>query len=220
MDAVGVKKDSVGCEVCKPAIGSILASLWNEHVMNPAHHAYVPNFSPTPRKIRVDSDFTETKIQTIGSWPISRETVRRKRVKFGPITKLFLKRDFLGDSTYRSGRGSSFVLLSDRLLILGPQITPDKLLVLAQVAKKCTHPSASVYPRPLTIRRTDGLYTKITGGQRIDLFGAQKADLPSIWKELVDVGFESGHGYGVCSPTLSQLHVLKRMVVQGRLCVP
>ncbi len=42
----------------------------------------------------------------------------------------------------------------------------------------------------------DGLYTKITGGQRIDLFGAQKADLPSIWKELVDAGFESGHAYG------------------------
>lgn len=43
---------------------------------------------------------------------------------------------------------------------------------------------------------TDGLYTKITGGQRVDLFGAEKADLPSIWKELVDAGFESGHAYG------------------------
>ena len=39
MDAVGVKHDSVGCEVCKPAIGSILSSLFNEHIMNPAHHA-------------------------------------------------------------------------------------------------------------------------------------------------------------------------------------
>ena len=43
---------------------------------------------------------------------------------------------------------------------------------------------------------TDGLYTKITGAQRVDLFGAERADLPSIWKELVDVGFESGHAYG------------------------
>ena len=42
----------------------------------------------------------------------------------------------------------------------------------------------------------DGLYTKITGGQRVDLFGAERADLPSIWKELVDAGFESGHAYG------------------------
>lgn len=41
MSTVGVKKDSIGCEVCKPAIGSILASLWNEHIMNPIHHAYV-----------------------------------------------------------------------------------------------------------------------------------------------------------------------------------
>ena len=42
----------------------------------------------------------------------------------------------------------------------------------------------------------DKLYTKITGGQRIDLFGAQKADLPDIWEELVAAGFESGHAYG------------------------
>ena len=39
MAASGVHKDAVGCEVCKPAVGSILASLWNEHVMDPAHHA-------------------------------------------------------------------------------------------------------------------------------------------------------------------------------------
>ena len=41
-----------------------------------------------------------------------------------------------------------------------------------------------------------GLYTKITGGQRIDLFGAQVQQLPLIWQELIDAGFESGHAYG------------------------
>jgi nitrite reductase (NAD(P)H) len=41
MTSSGVNKDSIGCEVCKPAIGSILASLWNENIMNPVHHAYV-----------------------------------------------------------------------------------------------------------------------------------------------------------------------------------
>jgi nitrite reductase (NADH) large subunit len=62
--------------------------------------------------------------------------------------------------------------------VTGGEITPDKLVVLGQVAKKY------------------GLYTKITGGQRIDLFGAQVHQLPLIWKELVDAGFESGHAYG------------------------
>jgi nitrite reductase (NAD(P)H) len=38
MENCGVKKDALGCETCKPAIGSILSSLWNEHVMNPVHH--------------------------------------------------------------------------------------------------------------------------------------------------------------------------------------
>jgi len=60
----------------------------------------------------------------------------------------------------------------------GGEITPEKLIVLGEVAKKYN------------------LYTKITGGQRIDLFGARVHELPLIWKELIDAGFESGHAYG------------------------
>lgn len=62
--------------------------------------------------------------------------------------------------------------------IPGGEIKPEGLIVIGQVAQKY------------------GLYTKITGGQRIDLFGAKLNDLPKIWKELVDAGFESGHAYG------------------------
>ncbi|MGK0328229.1 MAG: nitrite reductase (NADH) large subunit [Paraglaciecola sp.] len=62
--------------------------------------------------------------------------------------------------------------------IAGGEITPDKLIVIGEVGKKYN------------------LYTKITGGQRIDLFGAHLNDLPAIWKQLIDAGFESGHAYG------------------------
>ena len=62
--------------------------------------------------------------------------------------------------------------------IPGGEITPDKLIAIGEVGKKYD------------------LYTKITGGQRIDLFGAQLHELPLIWKELIDAGFESGHAYG------------------------
>ncbi|KAI0933046.1 hypothetical protein AcW1_000017 [Taiwanofungus camphoratus] len=124
MEAVGIKKDSLGCEICKPAIGSILSSLWNEHVMNPVHHS-------------------------------NQDTNDR----------------FMGNIQ----RNGTFSVVPR---VAAGEITPDKLIVLGQVAKKY------------------GLYTKITGGQRVDMFGAQKADLPSIWKELIDAGFESGHAYG------------------------
>ena len=60
----------------------------------------------------------------------------------------------------------------------GGEITPDQLIALGQVAKKY------------------GLYTKITGGQRVDLFGARVEQLPGIWGELIAAGFESGHAYG------------------------
>jgi len=62
--------------------------------------------------------------------------------------------------------------------IPGGIITPDKLITIGVVAKKYD------------------LYTKITGGQRIDLFGAQIHELPAIWSELIQAGFETGHAYG------------------------
>jgi nitrite reductase (NADH) large subunit len=62
--------------------------------------------------------------------------------------------------------------------IPGGEITPEKLIVIGEVA------------------RDFGLYTKITGGQRIDLFGARVEQLPLIWARLVAAGFESGHAYG------------------------
>ncbi|GHF23637.1 nitrite reductase large subunit [Amycolatopsis deserti] len=62
--------------------------------------------------------------------------------------------------------------------IPGGEITPARLKVIAEVAEEF------------------GLYTKITGGQRIDLFGATVDQLPHIWKRLVDAGMESGHAYG------------------------
>ncbi|UZO80027.1 nitrite reductase large subunit NirB [Aquimarina sp. ERC-38] len=62
--------------------------------------------------------------------------------------------------------------------IAAGEITPEKLIVLGEIGKKYN------------------LYTKITGGQRIDFFGARLDQLPMIWKELIAHGFESGHAYG------------------------
>ena len=60
----------------------------------------------------------------------------------------------------------------------GGEVTPDGLIAVGRVAKKY------------------GLYTKVTGGQRVDLFGARVEQLPLIWEELIAAGFESGHAYG------------------------
>lgn len=113
-----------GCEVCKPAVASILASLWNENILEKGRAT-----------IQDSNDRFLANIQKGGTYSV----VPR---------------------------------------IPGGEITPDKLIVIGQVAKKY------------------GLYTKITGGQRIDLFGAHVGDLPVIWEELIQAGFESGHAYG------------------------
>lgn len=111
-----------GCEICKPAIASILASLWNEMILKQS-------------TIQDSNDRFLANIQRGGTYSV----VPR---------------------------------------IPGGEITPDKLIVLGAVAKQY------------------GLYTKITGGQRIDLFGAHVGDLPDIWELLINAGFESGHAYG------------------------
>src|SRR6185295_6120457 len=113
-----------GCDICKPAVASILASCWNEMILKPKH-----------APLQDTNDHFLANLQKNGSYSI----VPR---------------------------------------VQGGEITPEKLVVLGQVAKKY------------------GLYTKITGAQRIDLFGARVEQLPLIWKELVDAGFESGHAYG------------------------
>ena len=60
----------------------------------------------------------------------------------------------------------------------GGEVTPDGLIAVGQIAKEY------------------GLYTKLTGGQRVDMFGAQVHQLPEIWEKLINAGFESGHAYG------------------------
>ncbi|HKU37789.1 MAG TPA: nitrite reductase large subunit NirB [Polyangiales bacterium] len=111
-----------GCEICKPAVASILASLHNE---------------------------------------------------------LILEHETLQDTNDRYlaniQRGGLYSVIPR---IPGGEITADKLMKIAEVAKRYD------------------LYVKITGGQRIDLLGARLNQLPEIWGELVAAGFESGHAYG------------------------
>jgi nitrite reductase (NADH) large subunit len=113
-----------GCEICKPAIGSILASSWNEHVLEKKH-----------APLQDTNDRFLANMQRDGTYSV----VPR---------------------------------------VPGGEITADQLICLGTVAKKYN------------------LYSKITGGQRVDLFGARVEQLPLIWEELLQVGFESGHAYG------------------------
>ena len=113
-----------GCEICKPAIASVLASLWNELIL-----------------------------------------------KKGNDTSQDSNDRFLANIQ----KGGTYSVVPR---VPGGEIKPEKLIVIGQVAQKY------------------GLYTKITGAQRIDMFGAHLSDLPAIWIDLIDAGFESGHAYG------------------------
>ncbi|QJR80343.1 nitrite reductase large subunit [Alteromonas pelagimontana] len=113
----------LGCEICKPTVASIMASVWNDFVLQKAHLPL--------------QDTNDTYL--------------------GNMQK---------DGTY-----------SVVPRVAGGEITPEKLILLGEVAKRYN------------------LYTKITGGQRVDLFGARVEQLPLIWSELIEGGFETGHAY-------------------------
>ena len=95
------------------------------------------------------------------------------------FNELITKQDTIQDTNDRFlaniQKGGSYSVVPR---IPGGEITPEKLIVIGEVAKEYN------------------LYTKITGGQRIDLFGARLEDLPDIWEKLINAGFESGHAYG------------------------
>ena len=113
-----------GCEICKPAMASILASIFNEPIMKKEHVG-----------LQDTNDRFMANIQRDGTYSV----VPR---------------------------------------VAGGEIKPRQLVALGEVAERY------------------GLYAKITGGQRVDLFGARVEQLPQIWRELIAAGFESGHAYG------------------------
>ncbi|MFE6971922.1 nitrite reductase large subunit NirB [Isoptericola sp. NPDC057653] len=113
-----------GCDICRPTVASVLASLGNGHILAGEQAA-----------LQDTNDHLLANLQKDGSYSV----VPR---------------------------------------MPGGEVTPEGLIVVGQVAKDF------------------GLYTKITGGQRIDMFGARADQLPEIWRRLVDAGFESGHAYG------------------------
>jgi nitrite reductase (NADH) large subunit len=113
-----------GCEICKPAVASILASLGSGYILAGEQAA-----------LQDTNDQFLANLQRDGTYSV----VPR---------------------------------------VPGGEITPDQLIAIGEVAKAF------------------GLYTKITGGQRIDLFGARVDQLPAIWERLIEAGMESGHAYG------------------------
>nr|WP_068204628.1 nitrite reductase large subunit NirB [Isoptericola dokdonensis] len=113
-----------GCDICKPVVASVLASLGNGHIL-----------AGEQATLQDTNDHMLANMQKDGTYSV----VPR---------------------------------------MPGGEVTPEGLIVVGQVAKDF------------------GLYTKITGGQRIDMFGARVEQLPLIWRRLVDAGFESGHAYG------------------------
>ena len=114
----------MGCDICKPTVGNMLAASWNDYILEEQHTG-----------LQDTNDTFLANMQKDGTYSV----VPR---------------------------------------VPGGEITPEQLIAIGEVAQEYK------------------LYTKITGGQRIDLFGAKLNQLPEIWGKLIDAGLETGHAYG------------------------
>ena len=111
-----------------------------------------------------------------------------------------------GCETCRPALASIFATLTQETANRQPAIQDTNDRFLANIQRNGTYsvvprvPGGEITPRQLIaigeVAAKYDLYTKITGGQRIDLFGARLDQLPLIWEELIAAGFESGHAYG------------------------
>ena len=110
-----------GCEVCKTTVASLIASAWNEPILE-------------QDQIQETNDRFLGNIQRNGTYSVIPRSA-------------------------------------------GGELTPEQLIRMGEVAKEYN------------------LYTKLTGSQRVALFGAHLVDLPAIWEKLEEVGLESGHAY-------------------------
>jgi nitrite reductase (NADH) large subunit len=113
-----------GCDICKPTTASILATCWNDHILEQQH-----------------AGLQETNDRFLANM--------QKDGTFSVVPRM-----------------------------PGGEVTAEGLIAIGEVAKEFK------------------LYTKITGGQRVDLFGATAEQLPPVWEKLIAAGFESGHAYG------------------------
>lgn len=188
-----VKKCSragTGCGGCEPAVKSILGQelekLGGSLSNNLCEHFHYSR-SELMAKIRCEEDINDV------------DSFEKILAKYGhgdgceackPVVASILAslvngviiddgRDALQDTNDRSmanmQRGGSYSVVPR---VAGGELSPDQLIALGATAKKY------------------GLYTKITGAQRVDLFGAAKYQLPDVWEDLGKAGFESGHAYG------------------------
>ncbi len=123
-DLIDKHGKGLGCDICKPTVGNMLAASWNDYILEEQHTG-----------LQDTNDTFLANMQKDGTYSV----VPR---------------------------------------VPGGEITPEQLIAIGEVAQEYK------------------LYTKITGGQRIDLFGAKLNQLPEIWGKLIDAGLETGHAYG------------------------
>jgi nitrite reductase (NADH) large subunit len=175
-------KAGLGCGSCKGLVAQLLESCLGEVGYDPTEHYYVPGVALEKSQL-----VAEIKSRGLKSVSAVFDELAGGREDPGSKVGLASLLKTLWPDEYDDERDARFIndrvhanIQKDGTFSVVPRIyggvtTPDELMRIAQVAVK--------YNVPMV---------KLTGGQRIDLLGIKKDDLPHVWKEL---GMPSGHAY-------------------------
>jgi nitrite reductase (NADH) large subunit len=175
-------KAGTGCQSCKGVVAQLIAAYQGAGGDDPSEHYYVPGVPL--EKARLVAEIRQRGIKSV-----SEVFAQLAGGKEDPGSKIGLASllKTLWPGEYEDERDARFIndrvhanIQKDGTFSVVPRIyggvtSPAELRRIADVAEK--------YRVPMV---------KITGGQRIDLLGVRKEDLPKIWKDL---GIPSGHAY-------------------------
>jgi nitrite reductase (NADH) large subunit len=178
----GCTKAGTGCGGCRPLVQQCLEAYAGNLTPDPSAHWYVPGVPMAKPEL-----VAAIKAQGLKSVSAVFQTLAGGKEDPASKPGLASLLKSLWNEQYEDERDSRFI--NDRVhaniqkdatfsvvpRIYGGIITPDQLRRIADAADK--------YDVPMV---------KITGGQRIDLLGVKKEDLPSMWRDL---GMPSGHAY-------------------------
>lgn len=175
-------KAGTGCGGCKPLLGELLEAYAGNTAPDPRDSWYVPGvpFSKPDlvREIRARG------LRSVSA--VFRELAGGEEDPASKAGLASLLRQLWNDA-YEDERDARFIndrvhanIQRDGTFSVVPRIyggitSPAELRRIADVAER--------YAVPMV---------KITGGQRIDLLGVRKEDLPAVWRDL---GMPSGHAY-------------------------
>ncbi|MBA3300697.1 MAG: NAD(P)/FAD-dependent oxidoreductase [Thermoleophilaceae bacterium] len=179
-EVMALTRAGTGCGSCKPMVKEVVSFATGGAAEEPAYLCPCMRQTREQLALRIRADEHESVSEVAAACGTGRECGQCKPALAYLVSEINANRHreerqarFINDRVHANIQNDGTFSVVPRMY--GGVTTPDQLRKIADAAEKY-----------------DARMVKVTGGQRIDLLGVKKEDLPDIWR---DIGMPSGHAY-------------------------